>query len=335
MSTPKWHCNRIDVNHPFRAKAFGIPTWAWVHAGGYAHQVQLTGNLRSIVGILAAMAMFSCMDAMLKVLSGVYPPAQVTAMRGFASMPLVLAWVAWQGGFSQVFNRRLRWPLHLVRAVFGLMTMILFTAGLRDMGLAEAYTLTFISPLVVTLLASPILGERVRLQHWIALLIGLLGVLVALRPDQSGFLTLGALAVLGAAVTYATGGVLGRLLSRTDPAVSLVFWSTASLAVGGLILGWSSWVPLREAHWPVLLGIGVVGFIAQVTISDAFRHGQAATVAPFEYSALAWAVLIDWLIWSQLPDGYTMLGAAIIVGSGLYVLRRIAPGRPPPLMPPP
>ncbi len=273
--------------------------------------------------MLTAMAMFSCMDAMLKVLSDAYTPAQVTAMRGIASMPLVISWVAWQGGFGHVFNRRLRWPLHLLRSVFGLMTMILFTAGLSGMGLAEAYTLTFISPLVVTLLAAPILNERVRAQHWVALLIGLLGVVVALRPNQSGFLSLGALAVLGAAITYATGSVLGRLLSRTDPAVSLVFWSTASLAVGGVILGWSSWVPLRDVHWPVLLGIGVVGFMAQVAMSDAFRHGQAATVAPFEYSALGWAVLIDWFVWSVLPDGYTVLGAAIIVGSGLYVLRQV------------
>jgi drug/metabolite transporter (DMT)-like permease len=302
---------------------------------GYPRPMQLTGNLRSIAGMTAAMAMFSCMDAMLKVLAGAYPSAQVTAMRGLASLPLVFAWVAMQGGFGQVFNRHLRWPLHLLRAVFGLMTMILFTTGLRSMGLAEAYTLTFISPMVVTLLAAPVLGERVQLHHWLALIVCLLGVLVALRPDQSGFLTLGALAVLGAAVTYATGSVIGRLLSRTDPAVSLVFWSTASLAIGGLALSWSSWVPVKDAHWPVLLGIGVVGFVAQVTITDAFRHGQASTVAPFEYSALAWAVLIDWFIWHQLPDRYTLLGAAIIVGSGLYVLRRIAPDRPVVVMPPP
>ena len=234
----------------------------------------LTGNLRSIVGMLCAMAMFSCMDAMLKVLAGTYPPAQVTAMRGLASLPLVCAWVAWQGEFHKVFSPRLRWRLHLLRAAFGLMTMILFTTGLRSMGLAEAYTLTFISPMVVTLLAVPFLGERIRPHHWLALATGLVGVMVALRPDQTGFLTIGALAVLGAAVTYAAGSVLGRLVSRTDPAVSLVFWSTASLAIGGTLLSWSGWVPLRDAHWPVIVGIGVVGFLAQIAISDAFRTGR-------------------------------------------------------------
>ncbi|MBU3738856.1 MAG: DMT family transporter, partial [Rhodoferax sp.] len=249
----------------------------------------LTGNLRSIVGMLCAMALFSCMDAMLKVLSGAYPPAQVTALRGMASLPLVCAWILWRGEFGQVFSRRLRWRLHLTRAVFGIMTMMLFTSGLRSMGLAEAYTLTFISPMVVLLLAGPLLGERIRPHHVIALVIGLLGVLVALRPDRSGFLTLGALAVLGAACTYATGSVLGRLISRSDPAASLVFWSTASLALGGLLLSLARWVPVQAVHAPVLLGIGVVGFLAQVAISDALRHGQAATVAPFEYSALAWA----------------------------------------------
>ena len=294
----------------------------------------LSGNLRSIAFMLCTVAMFSCMDAMLKVLSGTYPPAQVTAMRGWASMPLVCLYIAWRGEFHLVFNARLRWRLHLLRAVFGIMTMVLFVAGLKTLGLAEAYTLTFVSPMVITLLAAPMLQERVLPRHWFAIFAGLVGVLVALRPNHSGFLTVGALAVLAAAVTYATGSVLGRMISRTDPAVSLVFWSTASLAVGGSLLNWGQWVAVQPEHWPVLFGIAITGFVAQVAISEAFRHGQASAVAPFEYSALAWAIALDWLFWHAVPDLYTLSGASIIIASGIYLIRREAPGRVPVVLPP-
>jgi drug/metabolite transporter (DMT)-like permease len=294
----------------------------------------LSGNLRSITFMLCTVAMFSCMDAMLKMLSGDYPAAQVTAMRGWASLPLVCIYIAWRREFHHVFSARLRWRLHALRAVFGIMTMVLFVAGIKTMGLAEAYTLTFISPMVITLLAVPMLQERVQARHWFAIAAGLVGIVIALRPDHSGFLTVGALAVLGAAVTYAVGSVLGRIISRTDPAVSLVFWSTASLAVGGSLLNWGHWVGVRPEHWLALLGIAITGFLAQVSITEAFRHGQASAVAPFEYSALAWAVALDWLFWRSVPDTYTLAGASIIIASGVYLIRREAPGRVPVVMPP-
>ncbi len=294
----------------------------------------LSGNLRSIAFMLCTVAMFSCMDAMLKALSGAYPPAQVTAMRGWASMPLVCLYIAWRGEFHLVFSTRLRWRLHVLRSVVGLMTMVLFVTGLNTMGLAEAYTLTFVSPMVITLLAAPMLQERVLPRHWFALFAGLVGVVIALRPDHSGFLTVGALAVLGAAVTYATGSVLGRMISRTDPAVSLVFWSTTSLAVVGSLLNWGHWAAVRPEHWQVLLGISITGFLAQVTITEAFRHGQASAVAPFEYSALAWAIVLDWLFWRSVPDLYTLAGASIIVASGIYLIRREAPDKVVVVLPP-
>ncbi len=269
--------------------------------------------------------MFSCMDALLKVLSGTYSPMQVTAMRGLAAMPLVCAYVAWRREFHAVFSPRLRWRLHLLRGVLGVATMTLFTLGLRSMGLAEAYTLTFVAPLIVTILSVPVLKEAVLPRHWIAIGVGLCGVVIALRPDQHAFFSTGAVAVLAAAVTYALSSVVGRLLSRTEPSATLVFWSTASMSVGGGLLGASVWISVVPEHWPVLLGLAVTGFLAQLAITEAFRHGQASAVAPFEYSALAWAVALDWLFWNAVPDGYTLAGAAVIVASGIYLIRREAP----------
>ena len=285
----------------------------------------LSGNLRSITAMLAAVAMFSCMDAFLKALAGTYPPLQVTALRGLTAMPLVCLYIVWRREVGAVFSRRLRWRLHLVRGVSSVVMMALFTFGLKTLGLAEAYTLTFVAPLIITMLSVPVLKETVQPRHWIAIAVGLGGVVIALRPDQSAFFSSGAVAVLVAAVCYAASNVIGRVVSRSEPSATLVFWTTGSMALGGSVMGWSQWVDILPSHWPVLLGLSITGFLAQLAITEAFRHGQASAVAPFEYSALAWAVLLDWLFWQAVPDVYTLSGGAVIIASGIYLIRREAP----------
>lgn len=284
-----------------------------------------SGNLRSIAAMLAACAMFACMDASMKALAGHYPPLQVTALRGLTSLPLVSLYILWRREFGAVAGRHLRWGLHLLRGLIGVLMLTLFTTALRTLGLAEAYTLSFVAPLLITVLAVPMLGERVQPRHWVAIAVGFVGVVVALRPSQAAFLTTGALAALAAAVCYALFSVLGRLISRTEPSASLVLWTTASMAVFGGLLALPQWTPVRAEHALVLAGLAVSGFLGQLAISEAFRHGQAAAVAPFEYSALAWAVLIDWVVWHAAPDGWTLAGAAIIVASGVYLVRRESP----------
>lgn len=285
----------------------------------------LSGNLRSIIAMLAAVAMFSCMDAFLKTLAGTYPPLQVTALRGLTAMPLVCLYVVWRREFGSVFGRQLRWRLHLLRGVLGVAMMTSFTFGLKTLGLAEAYTLTFVAPLIITMLSVPMLKETVHARHWIAIAVGLVGVVIALRPDQSAFFSVGAVAVLVAAVCYAVSNVVGRVISRTEPSATLVFWTTGSMALGGSVLSAAQWVNILPSHWPMLLGLAVTGFLAQLAITEAFRHGQASAVAPFEYSALAWAILLDWLFWQAVPDAYTLTGGAVIIASGIYLIRREAP----------
>lgn len=284
-----------------------------------------SGNLRAIVAMLAACAAFAGMDALLKVLAGTYPPFQVTALRGLSAMPLVGLYLLWRGEVRAVLGRRLRWGLHLLRGVVIVVMLALFTFGLKTLGLAEAYTLSFVAPMVITMLSVPLLKEKVPPRHWVAIAVGLAGVVIALRPDQSAFLSLGALAVLAAAVCYALSNVLGRLISRTEPSATLLFWTTGSMALGGSLIAAAQWVPVQGAHAPVLVGLAITGFLGQLAIIEAFRHGQASAVAPFEYSALAWAVLLDWLVWSAVPDAYTLAGGAVIIASGVYLIRREAP----------
>jgi drug/metabolite transporter (DMT)-like permease len=284
-----------------------------------------SGNLRAIVAMIAACAMFAWMDAVLKLLSGSYPPFQVAALRGWCALPLVGLWLLWRGEVGIVFARRLRWRLHLLRGATTVLMLALFTLGLKTLGLAEAYTLSFIAPMIITLLSVPMLKETVPPRHWAAIVVGLCGVIVALRPEQGAFLQAGALAVLAAAVLYALSNVVGRIISRTEPSATLVFWTTTSLALGGSALSAHDWVPVDVAHAPLLVGLAVSGFLAQVAITEAFRHGQASAVAPFEYTALAWAVAVDWLLWRAVPDAYTLSGGAIIIASGIYLIRCEAP----------
>jgi drug/metabolite transporter (DMT)-like permease len=283
------------------------------------------GTLRGIVAMLAACAAFACMDSLLKILSSSFSPAQVTALRGLTSLPLVCLYVLWRGETRALVAPGLRWRLHLLRGVLTVLMLMLFTFGLKTLGLAEAYTLTFVAPLVITLLSVPLLGERVHARHWIAIAFGFTGVVVALRPEGGAFVSMGALAILGAAVCYALANVLGRLVSRTEPNATLIFWTTFGLALGGSLMAAPQWVPLRMEHAWLLAGLAVSGFLGQLAIAEAFRHGQAAAIAPFEYSALAWAIALDWLIWRTVPDAWTLGGGAIIIASGLYLARHEAP----------
>jgi drug/metabolite transporter (DMT)-like permease len=283
-----------------------------------------SGNLRSIIAMLVAVAFFALMDAVLKALSARYPVLQIAALRGLTALPLVLAYIAWRGVWRSVW--RIRWPLHLLRGVLGIAMLSMFTLGVRELPLSAAYTLFFISPVLITLLSIPVLKERVPAAHGWAIAVGFAGVLIALRPSgddlQTGLATVGGLAVLGAALCYAVAAVTGRLLSRTDSSESMVLSMMLFMAVGAGALAAPHWVPIAQADAPLLLALAVTGFGGQLAITEAFRHGQASAVAPFEYSALAWGVGLDWLIWQSLPASHTWLGAAIIVGSGLYLVRR-------------
>lgn len=287
-----------------------------------------SGTLRGIAAMLIACAFFACMDALMKALAAHYPPLQVTALRGLGALPLVCLYVLWRREARAVWGRRLRWRLHLLRGAIGVLMLALFTTGLRTLGLAEAYTLSFVAPMLITVLAIPLLGERVQPRHGVAIAVGFVGVVVALRPSHAAFASVGALAVLGAAVCYALFSVLGRLISRTESNASLVFWTTAALAAGGGLLAAPQWVSVQVAHAGLLAGLALAGFLGQLAISEAFRHGQASAIAPFEYSALGWALLIDWVVWHTVPDGWTLGGAAIIIAGGIYLVRGEAPRAP-------
>jgi drug/metabolite transporter (DMT)-like permease len=277
------------------------------------------GKLRAIYAMLVAVALFSLMDTAMKLLAARYPAMQVAALRGLTSVPLVLAYVGWRGAFGSML--KVRWPLHILRALLGIVMLFLFAFGLKKLSLAEAYSIFFIAPALITALSVLFLKERVDGARWSAIVVGLVGVVVVLRPSGAGMLTVGGLAILGAAACYAVSAITARILGRTDSGEQMVLWLMLMMSAGASALAAPGWVAMRGADLPLLCVLAVTGFLGQLAITEAFGRGEASSVAPLEYTALAWGVGLDWLLWHTLPDGYTMLGAAIIIGSGVYLVR--------------
>ena len=277
-------------------------------------------NLPAIGFMLFAVVMFALMDAGLKLLAPHYPPLQVAALRGMASFPFVLAWVLWTVSARSLL--RVHWPLHLLRGVLGIAMMVGFVYGLRTMPLSTAYAITFVAPLLVTAMAGPLLGEKAGPRRWTAIVIGLIGVLVILRPTGEGMMTAGGLAILVAAICYAAGAITVRLLAQRDSIQAMVLWFVVLLSLGAGLMALPNWMPLQPGDLWVIAGVGVSGSLAQVALTEAFRRGEASLIAPFEYTALVWGVCLDLALWGVLPDGVTWIGAGIIVASGFYLLRR-------------
>jgi drug/metabolite transporter (DMT)-like permease len=270
--------------------------------------------------MLLAVGTFSLMDAGLKQLSAHYPPFEVAALRGAASLPLVLAWALSSTGIAPLL--RVRWPLHLLRGVLGIAMMASFVYALRSLPLSTAYSIFFVGPLLITALSGPLLGERVGPRRWGAIAIGMGGVLVLLRPGGEGMLSLAALAVLLAALMYAISAITVRMLARSDSTQAMTVWLMALMATGSGLLAIPHWVPVQATDAWLIAGVGVAGAVGQYSITEAFRLGEASLLAPLEYTALVWGVLLDATLWGVVPDGVTWIGAAIIVASGLYLLRR-------------
>ena len=280
----------------------------------------MSSNVKAGAIMLLGVGAFSFMDAGMKVLSSGYPPLQVASLRCLASLPLILVWVGVRGGFGQVL--RVRFALNALRAAIGIVMLVTFVYGLRRLPLSEAYAIFFIAPLLITVFAALILGERIEWQRWAAVAIGLAGVLIVLRPTGAGVATLAGLSVVICAVGYALSAILVRILGRTDSTVSMIFWVLTLMGMGATLLALPHWRPIQPQHWVAIIAVGVSGCLGQWAITEAFRLGEASFLAPFEYSALVWGVTLDWTLWQTLPETRALAGAGVIVASGIYLIRR-------------
>lgn len=269
--------------------------------------------------MLAAVAAFSLMDAAMKALAARYAPMQVAMLRGASSLPFVLVWVLATAGLRSIVP--VRWSLHLLRAGLGILMIACFSFALKTLPLTTGYTLFFVSPLLVALLAGLLLGERIGWNRCLAIVIGLVGVVWVLRPAGEGFAVFPGLMVLVAAAAYALASVLVSLQTRTESSQAMVVWFLALMALGGGLLAIPHWLPLRPQDAWLVAGMGLSGALGQVALTRAFQLGEASMVAPLEYTGLLWVLAWDWLLWQTLPPAHVWPGAALIVLSGVYLLR--------------
>lgn len=279
-----------------------------------------THNLRGAVIMIVAVGSLTLLDAGMKTLSASYAPLQVAALRGLASLPFVLLWVAFRGGFRQLL--RVRLPLHLLRGALGIFMLVAFVYGVRTLPLSEAYSIFFVAPLLITVFAALLLRERVGWRRWVAIGVGLAAVVFVLNPSGAGMISKAGVAILLAAIGYAISAITVRVLGRTDSTESMVFWLMFFVAAGAGLLSLPEWRPIAPQHWIVIAGIAVTGSIGQWAITEAFRIAESSFIAPLEYTALAWGAGLDFLLWQAVPSARALIGAAVIIASGLYLMRR-------------
>ena len=278
----------------------------------------LSPRLRAIATMVVAVAVFSFMDGILKLLAAHYPPMQVAALRGATSLPFTLLPVLPAGRLRDLRPRR--WPMHLLRGVLSVAVLGGFIYAVRVLSLANAYSVFLSAPLIVAALSVPLLRERVDWRNWAAILVGLAGVLVTLRPTASGLSTFGAIAALIGATAYALSAIAVRVLTRSDTTVSVVFWTVGLMTVFSSAIAAPTWVPIEHAHWSWLLGLGLLAATGQYLLTEAFRSAPPSVVTPFEYTALLWGVAIDRVVWHVLPSLRTCCGGGIVIASGLYLI---------------
>ncbi len=275
--------------------------------------------------MIAAVATFSVMDMTMKRLVETYPAMQVTFLRAAASLPFLLLGSALFGEWRDLVPRRLM--LHLVRGFLGVITLWLFVYAVQFLSLADTYAIFMSAPLLITALSVPMLGEHVGWRRWLAVAVGLIGVLIVLKPSGQGLITLGGLAALASALGYALSALTIRVLSRTDSGAATILWSLLFVTLISGAISSFAWVTLHWQHWPWILAVGLSGAVGQYFITLAFRLTAPAALAPIEYTALLWGMIFDYVLWLTVPSARMLLGAAIIVGSGLYALSRTAAQR--------
>lgn len=289
-----------------------------------ATRLPLPTNQETLTGIAymaAAVFLFSGMNALIKWATAAYPVVEVVFFRNVFAIPPML-FLAWShGDWKELAIRRP--SLHLLRGVFGLLSMGLMFLSLGWLPLADAVAMSFAAPLFLTALSVPLLGERVGVYRWSAVVVGFIGVLLITRPG-AGMLHWGALVALGAALSSAVVMVLMRKLGRSDHPVSVCLWfAVIGTVAAGAVLPWQ-WQTPDLLGMAVMVLIGVIGGFAQYYMTQAFRLADATVVAPFNYTAILWAFALGFLIWGEIPDLAVLAGAAIVVASGLFIVYREA-----------
>jgi drug/metabolite transporter (DMT)-like permease len=268
----------------------------------------------------AAILCFSLVDANAKWLTQAYDPWQIISVSRV--VPLAVAMVLAYGATGSPFNFYTAFPkVQILRASLTIPMIWCFFTGLKMMALAEAITIAFAAPLFITMLSRPILGESIGSRRWTAVVIGFLGILVALRPGF-GEIGVGPILIIISAFAYALSMVLLRRFAAQEPTHNILFYS----AIGAFLVGGFNSIPVWSEpdaiDWGLLLLVGVWGVLGSYAVIRAYRLGEASMLAPLEYTALIWSIIFDLWLFSLTPVPAVLLGAAIVIAANVYIAHR-------------
>lgn len=277
------------------------------------------GYGRGIAMQVLAVALFASMGMVIKLLDGRYPTSQIILFRcAPALLPLIL-YLPMQGGWSALKTRRPMW--HAVRSVAGLVSMYVGFYALARMAFADYVAISFTAPLFGTLLSIPFLGERVGMWRMGAVGLGFAGALLTAGP-VAGEADPIALFALGSAFGYGVAMIAMRKLGSTDKSSATVFYFTVAGALSSLFLLPTQWVTPTPEDLALLITIGLVGGVAQIFMTEAFRLAPPSVVAPFDYTAMLWALVFGFFVFGTFPGPGVLAGAALICASGLFIIHR-------------
>lgn len=280
------------------------------------HENILRAAAWMMFGVSSGLALDLCAKEILET----YSLNQFVLLRSAIAVALLLAVAPRFGGYDALRTQRIWW--HVLRSFLAVGAMFGFFYGVANMPLVNALTLGYTAPLMVTALAAVLLGEPVGWRRWTSVIIGFVGVLIMLRPG-SGELSFAAIAVLIAAFCYACQAITARKLGDTESTLSLSFYVVvAPMIVAVLFADRGDWLTPDLTGWILIVGAAVCSIGAWVGLVNGYRSVSPAAVAPLEYAALVAGAIAGYLIWDEVPGGRVVLGAIIIVASGLFVVYR-------------
>jgi drug/metabolite transporter (DMT)-like permease len=279
----------------------------------------------AILCVLSASATFTIGSAVVKALTADFPVMEIVAFRSFVAF-LALLPVLWrQGGIAALATRR---PVgHMLRTLCGFIATATSVYGYAMLPLATVTALGFAMPLFLTVLSVPLLGERIGPRRGSAVLLGLGGVLLMLRPwQQSAALPPLAVAiVLAGVVTWALAMIsIRRMGEAGERNVTIVAWYSLGTAALSAFCAAPQWIAPSVLQTAALLAAGLLSGIAQMLMTEGYRGGETTLVAPFEYGAIVYATILGIVLWGEWPDAWSLLGVAVLISAGLYIWRREA-----------
>ncbi|WP_323154679.1 DMT family transporter [Pseudomonas alvandae] len=268
---------------------------------------------------LLSMLIFAAQDGVTKVLVKDLPIAQLVMVRYWVFLAFAVGYSVYQGSLRTACRSHHPYQ-QVIRALIGVGESALFGLGLRYLGLAEMHALYAVFPLMTLALAGAFLGEFIGVRRWIAAAIGFTGTLVILRPG-SGVFELAALIPLLSALGFAIFSVLTRRISRQDSFATNMLHMGFFGAVAITMLGLPGWVSPSPAQWGLIAVLSMTGVVAQLLLLQALKVATAATLQPFNYSLLVFATLIGLLVFGELPDTWTVVGACLVIAGGMYAIK--------------